>query len=289
VLEPAAPGLSEAIQRAIAAAEAPANGKPASATQTRPAPLVLDPSLQPSPWGSFMQAPAPPPVQRPPAQTPPAPRAAPRPPAPPPSPSPSPSVQRAIAEAEAPVQQPVDLYSALIAEGMVPPPAEPVQPPALPSRAAPPAPQPPATPPAATPPSASPPPVQRKPAGPNAAVPDPGTVEAAMLELLRLPPDTAVYGLKKPAEPAPSPFVSAPAPSTGAPPVQTKRLDDALADSGSDDSGFVQRVVEIGEVSHSVEGEGGGQAGEPDVEELARKVYRVLKDRLRTERERSSR
>jgi hypothetical protein len=136
-------------------------------------------------------------------------------------------------------------------------------------------------------PAAAPPPVQRAPAAtpPNSTVPTPGSVEAAMLELLHLPPDTSVYGLKSPERRA------TPASSDG-PVIQRKPLDEALADSSRDtsaDSTMVQRVVEIGEISASVEGEGGGQAGEPDIDDLARKVYRVLKDRLRTERERSSR
>ena len=230
-----------------------------------------------------MKAPEPPPAQRPAVPAPANTRAAPRPPAPPPAtppsvtppPAPSAAVQRAIAEAEAPAQQPVDLYTAMVAEGMATPPTQPA---ALPSRAAPP-----------TPPPAAPPGVQRKPEAPNSAVPDPGSVEAAMLELLKLPPNTAVYGLKRPSEAAP-PASSSPAPSNGAPGIQAKRLDEALAESGSDDSGFVQRAIEIGEVSASVEGGQGAQgAAEPDVEELARKVYQILRQRLRIERERSPR
>jgi hypothetical protein len=136
------------------------------------------------------------------------------------------------------------------------------------------------------------PPVQRKPASPNSAVPDPGTVEAAMLELLRLPPDTAVVGLRKPADSAPPPAAAplppAPTPpNSTAPPIQTKRLDEALADSEAADSDVVQRALGTGEAS-AFEGEGSG-ATEPDVEELARKVYNILKQRLRIERERSPR
>lgn len=113
-----------------------------------------------------------------------------------------------------------------------------------------------------------------------------------MLELLRLPPDTAVVGLRKPAQSAPPPAPTPLAPSVGptadaAPPLQTKRLDEALADSEANDSDVVQRALGTGEAS-AFEGEGSG-ASEPDVEDLARKVYAILKQRLRIERERSPR
>ena len=109
-----------------------------------------------------------------------------------------------------------------------------------------------------------------------------------MLNLLKLPPDTPVYGLKhSAAEPARRP--EPPSVSVSGPVIQTKPLDEALAEADHPaDPDFVQREVTIDEVTISADGKESGQAEGPDIDDLARKVYRILKDRLRVERERSA-
>lgn len=281
VLEPAAtPSLTATLQRAVAAAEAPPATGDALVPPARPAPVVLDGRLEPSPWSSFMQAPEPAPPVRPTPAAPPtvqraaAPKPPPRPETPPLADS---SVQRALTAAEAPASSDgdeTDIYAALVAEGMVQPP------PALPTPTSSPSPAP-----------ATAPAVQRKPASPpsNSSVPKPGTVEAAMLDLLKLPPDTPVYGLKQP----PAETANAGTANSG-PAIQRKPLDEALAEADSPSSSngdTVQPVIEVDELTVTPDGgQGeGGAAKEPNIDELARKVYRILKDRLRVERERSAR
>ncbi len=270
----------------------------------RPEPVVLDSRLNPSPWSSFMSAPEPPPAPRRPSATPPSVQRSPdSQPAPPQLTSPEQSapqqaaLQRAVdgAESELPVQE-VDLYEALMQGGMAPPNENArVQPPA--SAARPSASTQASAPPVRTPPPAS---LQRKAATsdvtslndsqlpPPSKVPDPGSVEAAMLDLLNLPPSTSVYGLKVP----PPANGQPPSPSARENAVQRTPLDQALAQSERPPAPTeVQRALQIDEMTASVggEGEGKGQSSEPDVDDLARKVYRILKDRLRIERERSAR
>jgi hypothetical protein len=318
LLEPAAPqGLSSAIQRAIAAAEPPSRAadappeapvsaseaaQPASASDssTRPAPVVLDSRLTPSPWSSFMQAPdakpEPAPRRPPPAPTP-VQRAATPPPAPPPASSVTPPtarpapplapdvLQRAPAEPEAalPLQE-VDLAQALAQAERA----------AAPDGARSQAPPAPPTAPTSQTPSRTPPGVQRKTVSgavveaggdqlpPPSVVPAPGSVEAAMLDLLNLPPDTSVYGLKSGGQ-------SAPADGPG-PAVQRMPLDQALlGHTPASDSPVVQRAQTEATDQDEERSDAGQGADEPDVEDLARKVYRLLKDKLRVERERSTR
>lgn len=110
-----------------------------------------------------------------------------------------------------------------------------------------------------------------------------------MLDLLRLPPDTPVYGLKRPPAETAASAESASAPAQG-PSIQRKPLDEAWADANhSDSDDTVQRVVEVGEVTVEAGKQESDKAQEPDIDDLARKVYRILKDRLRVERERSAR
>lgn len=115
-----------------------------------------------------------------------------------------------------------------------------------------------------------------------------------MLDLLRLPPDTPVYGLKRPAAETAAPAEPVSAPAQG-PSIQRKPLDEALADADhSDSDDTVQRAGTVGEQSvEAGKEESGkeepGKSDDPDIDDLARKVYRILKDRLRVERERSAR
>jgi hypothetical protein len=301
LLEPAAPqGLADTIQRAIAAAEtpgraadvppdAPASSAPEGAQppSARPAPVVLDSRLTPSPWSSFMQAPEakpePAPRRPPPAPKPVGRAAAPQPPALPAPPTAPDGVQRALAEPEAalPLQE-IDLAQALAqAEGSAPEEGARSQP--APARAS------------GSP--ATPTGVQRKTVSgpvveggddqlpPPSVVPAPGSVEAAMLDLLNLPPDTSVYGLKSGGK--------SPAPTGQGPTVQRQPLDQALAGSvKTQGTADVQRAEAANEMADSPSSENpnaDGQGGEPDVDDLARKVYRLLKDKLRVERERSTR
>lgn len=113
-----------------------------------------------------------------------------------------------------------------------------------------------------------------------------------MLDLLNLPPDTSVYGLKSASQPAPKPANAPPA-------LQRLPLDEALGMSGRAPATETQRAIGANEVQRAagadevaVEAsadEDDSPREEPDVEDLARKVYRILKDKLRVERERSTR
>lgn len=109
-----------------------------------------------------------------------------------------------------------------------------------------------------------------------------------MLNLLKLPPDTPVYGLKhSAAEPAHRP--EPPSVSVSGPVIQTKPLDEALAEAAQpSDSDFEQREITVDKPEASTGDAQDGQAEGPDIDDLARKVYRILKDRLRVERERSA-
>ena len=106
-----------------------------------------------------------------------------------------------------------------------------------------------------------------------------------MLDLLNLPPGTSVYGLKSGPQAAQT---AAPGPA-----LQRERLDEALSASERPPvAAQVQRALPESEVAEVAPEEPGGDEpadGEPDVEDLARKVYRILKDKLRVERERSTR
>ncbi len=103
-----------------------------------------------------------------------------------------------------------------------------------------------------------------------------------MLEMLNLPPDTSVYGLKG----------SASRPAAEGPALQRKPLDQALADSETSvGNPEIQRAITVDELTVST-GDAepsSGEGSEPDIDDLARKVYRILRDRLRIERERSAR
>ena len=169
--------------------------------------------------------------------------------------------------------QEVDLLTALMAEGMATPRPAPTR--ALPAPAAPPLVQ-------RMPEPSGPTPTPTRTAS-GSTVPQPGSVEAAMLELLKLPPDTAVYGLKSPASNGDS------APS--GPTIQRKPLDQALADGDTtSEAPSLQRVITLDEMSASLAGdEAGSDQGGPDIEDLARKVYGILRERLRVEQERSGR
>ncbi|MBE2184512.1 MAG: hypothetical protein IAE89_13870 [Anaerolineae bacterium] len=147
---------------------------------------------------------------------------------------------------------------------------------------------------------------------PNANIPSPESVEAGMLKMLNLPPDTPVIGLKPaPATPEisrkPEDGHSAAAPSTrdsnsahpfqsfapagnfvSASPAPTATASPTPQDHGSD--AIIQRAIgedqapaETTNDSQSNPEEGGS---EPDVEELAKEVYKVLRSKLRNEHER---
>jgi hypothetical protein len=146
--------------------------------------------------------------------------------------------------------------------------------------------------------------VQRQPAAPNpsAAVPTPDSPAADLLRALGMPADTPVAGLHEVfgtrsniaasdsgADAAISraethrPAAAPPAPPQTPPSITT----------AGGDPGGIQRAIQIGEVDAKVEGaEGetkeGGKQDDVNIDELARKVYAVLRDRLRTDQERRS-
>jgi hypothetical protein len=137
--------------------------------------------------------------------------------------------------------------------------------------------------------------VQRKPASPesSSSVPQPDSAAADLLRALGMPADTPVAGLSEvfgTREGAASDRQSgqstvdaanqrASAPPT--PPITT-----------ASDPGGIQRAIEIEDLETQVEEDGKDSgkegAGDVNVDELARKVYAVLRDRLRSDQERRS-
>jgi hypothetical protein len=142
--------------------------------------------------------------------------------------------------------------------------------------------------------------VQRKPARPDssAAVPQPDSAAADLLRTLGMPADTPVAGLSEVFGTREAPESSRqsgqsavdaaiqrasapPAPPQGPPPITV-----------ASDPGGIQRALQIEDLETQVEeGEkesGKEGAGDVDIDELARKVYGVLRDRLRSDQERRS-
>jgi hypothetical protein len=142
--------------------------------------------------------------------------------------------------------------------------------------------------------------VQRKPASPesSAGVPQSDSPAADLLRALGMPADTPVAGLSEvfgtreaPASDRQSAqstvdaaiqrAATPPAPPQGPPPITT-----------ASDPGGLQRAIEIEDIETQVEEDkkdpGKEGAGDVNIDELARKVYAVLRDRLRSDQERRS-
>ncbi|MCU0515114.1 MAG: hypothetical protein MUE40_21365, partial [Anaerolineae bacterium] len=166
----------------------------------------------------------------------------------------------------APARNDVDVYQALVAAGMIPGDA----------------------------PNPAAPPVQRTPAGGSASPRPPNALESKLMGWLGLSPDTPIAGKPLQRTPAATPPAPARSPESTGPAVGPATAPAAPPA----DSPRINRVVEIGEVTSTVNGSG-TETTDPDtdptgpdeghqmlIEEVAQKVYQLLRQRLWTEKER---
>jgi hypothetical protein len=137
--------------------------------------------------------------------------------------------------------------------------------------------------------------VEYKPSGtahaPDASVPAQGSVESELLDLLKLPPDTPVIGLRQPAPAEPHQSVNRQAVQRA--PVEFEdTTDEPPQISPAQTQAPLQRrevTVQNALQRESSDDNSGQQAEGTDVEALARKVYSIIRERLRIERERRDR
>jgi hypothetical protein len=200
-------------------------------------------------------------------------------------------VQRDIESSDLP-EQPVDVFTALFNAGMIN--ERITMPPSQPQNSAPSAPS----------------SVQRQ-IDPNSSIPAAGSVEAGLLAMLNLPPDTPVAGLQPsksqttnaPSQPA-APSISRQMNPAGSdvqrstgmasvgsmtPPVTTTTTVTNTPAPQDSDSSAIQREITIDEVTTTVspvDSTNAENKAEVNVDKLAREVYGILKDKLRSEHER---
>lgn len=173
------------------------------------------------------------------------------------------SVQRRTADdapaetSDSPSEQSVDLFDALVNAGMVKP-SRSGQPPAISRRTEP----------------AAPPDTGDTDAGDQTVVPEANSPEADLLRILHLPTSTPVVGLKRAAsKPAESPQIQRQPDRTAPPPAPMAEIQRAETEATTQPA--------------TTDTDQGSEDG--DINQVAQQVYRLLKERLRIERERRSR